>query len=140
MTEIKLTKRYPQSRTEDIVDAYMRGWNDALDAVQNGKFHINEAEQTEPSDSEKPNNCDDCKWWFGYCHLEECEYEPKTQTETQNSNLTFEKRTMLDCYNCKRFDTEDECIECHYEPKDEPQTDVYEYHNGEWVKPDCPWK
>ena len=46
MTEIKLTKRYPQSRTEDIIDAYMRGWNDALDAVQNGKFHI--AEQTEP--------------------------------------------------------------------------------------------
>lgn len=27
-----------------------------------------------------------------------------------------------------------------YELKDEPQTDVYEYHNGEWVKPDCPWK
>ena len=47
MTEIKLTKRYPLSRTEDITDAYMRGWNDALDAVQNGKFHI--AEQTEPS-------------------------------------------------------------------------------------------
>ena len=46
MTEIKLTKRYPNSRTEDITDAYMRGWNDALDAVQNGKFHI--AEQTEP--------------------------------------------------------------------------------------------
>ena len=56
MTEIKLTKRYPQSRTEDIVDAYMRGWNDALDAVQNGKFHI--AEQTEPNCSEKPNNCE----------------------------------------------------------------------------------
>ena len=47
MTEIKLTKRYPNSRTEDITDAYMRGWNDALDAVQNGKFHI--AEQTEPT-------------------------------------------------------------------------------------------
>ena len=46
MTEIKLKKRYPQSRTEDIVDAYTRGSNDALDAVQNGKFHI--AEQTEP--------------------------------------------------------------------------------------------
>ena len=42
-----------------------------------------------------------------------------TQTETQNSNLTFEKRTMRDCYNCKKFETEDECIECHYEPKDE---------------------
>ena len=65
MTEIKLTKRYPLSRTEDITDAYMRGWNDALDAVQNGKFHI--AEQTEPNSkvsetptsSEKPNNCDE---------------------------------------------------------------------------------
>ena len=39
--------------------------------------------------------------------------------ETQNSNLTFEKRTMRDCYNCKRYETEGECIECHYEPKDE---------------------
>ena len=58
MTEIKLTKRYPQSRTEDIVDAYMRGWNDALDAVQNGKFHI--AEHTEPKCGEwiaKTENC-----------------------------------------------------------------------------------
>ena len=49
--------------------------------------------------------------------------EPKTQTETQNSNLTFEKRTMRDCYNCKRYETDGECVECHYEPKDEPQTD-----------------
>ena len=47
MTEIKLTKRYPNSRTEDIVDAYMRGWNDALDAVQNGKFHIADIPQTD---------------------------------------------------------------------------------------------
>ena len=60
MTEIKLKKRYPQSRTEDIVDAYMRGWNDALDAVQNGKFHI--AEQTEPQyDIDKGTiKCDNC--------------------------------------------------------------------------------
>ena len=47
--------------------------------------------------------------------------QTETQTETQNSNLTFEKRTMRDCYNCKKFETEDECIECHYEPKDEPK-------------------
>lgn len=26
MTEIKLTKRYPHSRTEDITDAFMRGY------------------------------------------------------------------------------------------------------------------
>ena len=45
------------------------------------------------------------------------------QTETQNSNLTFEKRTMRDCYNCKRYETEGECIECHFEPKDEPTTE-----------------
>ena len=49
--------------------------------------------------------------------------ETITQAETQNSNLTFEKRTMRDCYNCKKYETEGECIECHYEPKDEPQTD-----------------
>ena len=59
MTEIKLTKRYPNSRTEDIVDAYMRGWNDALDAVQNGKFHI--AEQTEPQ-RDDIGNCNICKY------------------------------------------------------------------------------
>ena len=47
----------------------------------------------------------------------------ETQTKTQNSNLTFEKRTMRDCYNCKKYETEGERIECHYEPKDEPQTD-----------------
>ena len=53
MTEIKLTKRYPQSRTEDITDAYMRGWNDALDAVQNGKFHIADTPQTDKLTEEK---------------------------------------------------------------------------------------
>lgn len=51
MTEIKLTKRYPNSRTEDITDAYMRGWNDALDAVQNGKFHIADTPQTDCEDT-----------------------------------------------------------------------------------------
>ena len=88
MTEIKLTKRYPQSRTEDIVDAYMRGWNDALDAVQNGKFHI--AEQTEPNCSEKPNNCETCKHnkleWYSEvcdgCSKAHSNYEPKDEPQT----------------------------------------------------------
>lgn len=65
------------------------------------------AEQTEPTVSK----------------MEQVEDEPKTQMKTQNSNLAFEKRTMRDCYNCKRYETEGECIECHYEPKDEPQTE-----------------
>ena len=67
------------------------------------------ADRKTENSSEKPNNC---------------EPQTETKTETQNSNLTFEKRTMLDCYNCKRFETEDECIECLYEPKDEPQTEL----------------
>ena len=49
--------------------------------------------------------------------------QTETQIETQNSNLTFEKRTMRDWYNCKKYETEGECIECKFEPKDEPQTD-----------------
>ena len=64
MTEIKLTKRYPNSRTEDITDAYMRGWNDALDAVQNGKFHIADTPQTERFDSthDPHKEWTDCGW------------------------------------------------------------------------------
>ena len=73
MTEIKLTKRYPNSRTEDITDAYMRGWNDALDAVQNGKFHIADTPQTDcdryvitNDEGDKAYNCigcqTDCGW------------------------------------------------------------------------------
>ena len=92
----------------------------------------NEADRKTENSSEKPNNskerlqaCIDCE------HTDMCEWcytrwskdEPTTQTETQNSNLTFEKRTMRDCYNCKRYETEDECIECKFEPKDEPQTE-----------------
>ena len=74
------------------------------------------AEQTEPK-------CQTCKHYKLTCELfsEICKYEPISQIETQNSNLTFEKRTMRDCYNCKRYETEGECVECHYEPKDEPQ-------------------
>jgi len=151
-----------------------RWWNYAY-GCQNKKgicqFEAMADRKTEPSRSEKPNNCDTCRHkgvegceqpclGCGCCGLyeamtgndklkekvvefikscarckhrpigammceESCHYEPKTetQTETQNSNLTFEKRTMRDCYNCKRYETEGECIECHYEPKDKPQTE-----------------
>ena len=82
---------------------------------------------------------------------ESCHYEPKTetQTETQNSNLTFENRTMLDCYNCKRYKSDDACVECRYEPKaDTPQTEAvvkpYKPTNREILdaieNSDCPWK
>ena len=111
MTEIKLTKRYPQSRTEDIVDAYMRGWNDALDAVQNGKFIINDDRKTEPS---------------GY------KMKPIEQTEPQirldKDNKTLWIKNTLDGYDrviveedvfCRIF--YEDCGECAHN-KTEPQT------------------
>ena len=63
-------------------------------------------------------------------------YEPITQTETQNVNLSFENRTMLDCYNCKRYKSDDACVECRYESvADTPQTDVYDYKgHGKWER------
>lgn len=78
-------------------------------------------------------DCDTCRHYKLACELfsEVCKYEPKTQSEIQNSNLTFEKRTMRDCYNCRRYETEDECIECHYESKDEPKIcDTCRYYNS----------
>ena len=60
--------------------------------------------------------------------------EPITKTETQNSNLTFEKRTMRDCYNCRKYETEGECVECKFEPKDEPQTDEEYINSLPWTE------
>ena len=128
MTEIKLTKRYPQSRTEDIVDAYMRGWNDALDAVQNGKFIINDDRKTE-SNSEKPNNCEDKPQT---CYT--CEYEWRDGTD----------EPCVYCYGGSKYKSKDEpqkhchrpsnmachpeqgnmwCRGCDYWYADEPQTE-----------------
>ena len=111
MTEIKLTKRYPNSRTEDITDAYMRGWNDALDAVQYGKFIIKDDRKTEPS---------------GY------KMKPIEQTEPQirldKDNKTLWIKNTLDGYDrviveedvfCRIF--YEDCGECAHN-KTEPQT------------------
>lgn len=105
MTEIKLTKRYPNSRIEDITDAYMRGWNDALDAVQNGKFHI--AEQTEPSTEVETMSCAECKHRpIGAEICEEaCHYESQTDWHYDEQDATW--------YPYKH----------EYEPKTEPSTD-----------------
>ena len=117
MTEIKLTKRYPQSRTEDIVDAYMRGWNDALDAVQNGKFIINDDRKTEPTISK----------------MEQVD-EPQTDC-TEALTLLWIKNMVTDeefyridarlkCISCKWWNDTivggSECVskDCTYQPKD----------------------
>ena len=101
MTEIKLTKRYPQSRIEDITDAYMRGWNDALDAVQNGKFHI--AEQTEPQTMYYP------------------QVDGITPSVIVKTEPQIEKCPFDDSLPCEWVCTE--YGKCKYKPKDEPQTD-----------------
>ena len=70
-------------------------------------------------------DCNTCRHYKLVCELfsEVCKYEPTTQTETQKSNLSFENRTMLDCYNCKWYKSDDACVECRYEPIDTPQTE-----------------
>ena len=53
------------------------------------------------------------------------------------------------CIQSRSFWDSKHCDGCYFdercpfdEPKDEPQTDVWEYHNGEWTEPqtDCSWK
>ena len=76
-------------------------------------------------------DCETCKHYKLACELfsEVCKYEPTTQTETQNSNLTFDtpqtEEPQKDCKKCKNYDrcknNRWKC--CVYEPKEEPQTD-----------------
>lgn len=93
---------------EELPNAY-NGWSDTYDKayIIGTLEEVPRAEQTEPKSE------------IGNSNL---------KSETQNSNLTFEKRTMRDCYNCKRYESEEECVECKYEPQTEP-SDV-----------DCGWK
>lgn len=70
------------------------------------------------------------------------------KTEPSGYNLKpveDEPQTERYCTNCKHNGViaDYECRECNGMDKHEfiePQTDVYEYNNGEWVKPDCPWE
>ena len=131
MTEIKLTKRYPQSRTEDIVDAYMRGWNDALDAVQNGKFIINDDRKTEPT-------TEDCSTVDKDINVRSKD-EPQTNADQHIQRVEYVGNDgRCRCWKCKHFEGMHEtpissdgsyytyvvcsAKECNYEPKDEPQT------------------
>ena len=148
MTEIKLTKRYPLSRTEDITDAYMRGWNDALDAVQNGKFHI--AEQTEP-------RLEQFRVGLEY-HTDSVNFgKPKGESITTNKTepQLAEKCPFDDSLPCEWVCTE--YGKCKYRPKDEPQTEkpkirkcIDKPFRAVWLdddhneigtpQTDCPWK
>ena len=82
--------------------------------------------------------CDTCRHYKPACELfsEICKYEPTTQTETENSNLTFDtpQTERPSCKTCRYYSEEeysDKCDECVIEvgkrSNYEPQTD-------------CPWK
>lgn len=48
-------------KTDDIAEAYLRGWNNALDAVKNGKFVLKtEQKMSEISTGSEPQT--DCPW------------------------------------------------------------------------------
>ena len=42
-----------------------------------------------------------------------------SKMEQVDKDINVRSKTMRDCYNCKRYEAEGECVECHYEPKDE---------------------
>lgn len=47
------------------------------------------------------------------------------KTEPLDKDINVRSKTMRDCYNCKRYENDCECVECHYEPKTETQPDCY---------------
>ena len=68
--------------------------------------------------SEEPNNCDECKWWFGYCHLEKCEFEPIDEPKSYTTWANTEPKQGTDC---TQVDWKDQMWTEAVE--DEPQTD-----------------
>ena len=89
-------------------------------------------------------DCDTCRRYKLACELfsEVCKYEPTTQTETQNSNLTFEKdecakeyeelglKELKELINADR--KTENCSEKPNNCEDEPQYDFGEYADRLW--------
>ena len=81
-----------------------------------------------------PKNCEECNF-KGECRdywekIREAYTRPSwcplvevadRKTEPLDKDINVRSKTMRDCYNCKRYEAEGECIECHFEPKTEPQ-------------------
>lgn len=96
-------------------------------------------------------DCDTCRHYKLTCELfsEICKYEPIIQTETQNSNMTFEtpqiKRIKTTdycdicnhkgCDNCIANSLDDYCVPSSYAPKNIPQIDLEVTRNS--LRTDC---
>lgn len=111
----------------DVIEAYQRGWNDAIDAMQNAKF-VSVADRKTESNSEKPNNCEKdcflCKWLGDVDVCGRC----------RNRNLFAEADTEPTISKMEQVEdepqTEEHCETCRHKDKCEGAT--YEYKNTEW--------
>ena len=138
---------------------YLNKLYDCFSSMNWSSFPITTDRKTENS-SEKPNNCDTCKYGqdkHRYAHIcNECgvginNYEPKDepQTELVNDSLILVKDLVDDefnpydeeCMRCKHLKLKCEFIPtyCKFEPKDEPQRDCLtcRYNSDEWDSPKC---
>lgn len=117
MTEIKLTKRYPHSRTEDITDAFMRGYEQGKkDGLKVGKQIVLGAFETYITADRKT--------------------EPQTDKDFE---VTY-TCSFTDCDNFKNFGFGEKCIECKRKQseakyKTEPQTERAETMSCQ----ECKW-
>jgi hypothetical protein len=130
MTEIKLTKRYPNSREEDITDAFMRGYEIGKEQEHRWWSTFCANCKDEPNSSEKPNNCEDLQDWKDRMWAEAIVTEPtisKMEQVDKDTNVRSKTEPLTcsfsDCDNFKNPDYA-RCIECkrkQIEPKTEPQ-------------------
>lgn len=95
MTEIKLTKRYPQSRTEDITDAFMRGYEQGKnDGLKVGKQIVLGAFETYITADRKTEPQSEYKKW---------ETKPKATIPKEKNNCVgvavafLEDEPQTDC-------------------------------------------
>ena len=77
------------------------------------------AEQTEPQTEEWHDDCNTCRWHDGACTIPCCDYEPKTEPQTDNG---------IGCSKCEsRFWCMDRdmphAVHCNNYGKTEPSTD-----------------
>ena len=137
---------YLKARAQVVLEQEVPDWiaEDVLGTIEAYDMAI-EALQTEPNSSEKPNNCETCRFEL-YCP-EMCEgccewdshYEPKDEPQTYVINPQ-EPTNDEKCFECDDFFT---CGGQCNKIEDEPQAEIPEY--AEWKEPfekmtDCPWK
>ena len=130
----------------DVIEAYQKGWNDAIDAMQNAKF-VSVADRKTESDSEKPNNCEhiteDGVTCAKYPACDDCLDNPlnkvkgserlvKGSDESQPEPSGYKTKPVEDEPTSSKMEQVDKDI--NVRSKDEPQTDCTEALTLLWIK------